>query len=84
MDPTVAKIIEVGLAERHSLSIADHALAMRRLADTTLHGLKTIESITAKELLVSDDPLDVVRYNTAAVMPGTLPSYPAGTAPAAK
>jgi len=72
VDPTVEKILNVGAAERHAVQQADHALATRRLADTSLHGLKVVEAVTAKELLVSDDPTDYARINGAVRTPTTL------------
>lgn len=50
----------------------DAAAARARARDTALHGLKTIEAITAKELLVSDDVSEASRINMATRIPTTV------------
>jgi len=56
-------------AERES---DDAAAARARARDTALVGIKTIEAIAAKELLVSDDVSEASRINMAARVPTTL------------
>ena len=72
MDPTIAKLIEVGFAERHGLGMNDQQLAVARARDTALHGLKVIEGVVAKELLVSDDAAEFGRTNAAIRVPTTI------------
>ena len=50
----------------------DAAAARARARDTALIGVKTIEAIAAKELLVSDDVSEASRINMAARTPTTL------------
>lgn len=50
----------------------DTDLATGRARDTALHGLKTIEAVTAYELLVSNDANERARMNAAARVPTTL------------
>jgi len=77
MDPFLAKMMEATLMERLSIAQADHQLAVARLRDTSLHGLKVIEGVVAKELLVSDDAAEFGRTNAAIRVPTTLEHYPA-------
>lgn len=72
MDPTISKIIDSGLAERYAVQQSDHAAAMGRARDTALHGLKVVEAVVAKELLVSDAADDFARTNAALRVPTTL------------
>ena len=72
MDPVIEKIINTGLAERTALSQGDFALAMARARDTALHGLKVVEGVVAKELLVSDDAAEFGRTNAAIRVPTTV------------
>jgi len=72
VDPVIEKIIGAGLAERYAVQQSDHIAAMARARDTALHGLKVVEAVTAKELLVSDDPGDAGRNNLFARNPTTL------------
>lgn len=44
--------------------------ALARARDTALHGLKTIEAITASELLVSNDPMTLMLGKLANLFPG--------------
>lgn len=76
MDPTIAKLFDAGMAERHGLSINDHTTRMGRMADAALYDLRVIAAVTAKELLVSDDMGDVLRANMASAAPSTL-THPA-------
>lgn len=72
MDPTIEKLISVGMVERQGLAMQDHTTALGRARDTALHGLKVVEAVVAKELLVSDDPGDFARNNAASRNPSTL------------
>lgn len=72
MDPFLAKMLEASLMERISIAQADHQLAVARARDTALHGLKVVEGVVAKELLVSDDPSEFGRTNAAIRVPTTL------------
>ena len=72
MDPVIEKLVNVGFTERQSMMHGDLQTAIGRARDTALHGLKVIEGVVAKELLVSDDPTDYARMNTAARTPTTL------------
>jgi hypothetical protein len=50
----------------------DADIAIARARDTALHGLKVVEAVSAKELLVSDDPAEMSRLNSAVRVPTTL------------
>jgi len=78
MDPFLAKMIETGAMERLAVWHADHAAFMARQRDTALFGIQTINAITAKELLVSDDVSEASRINMATRIPTTIdhPSIP--------
>lgn len=62
-------VAQLAGVERRSVD-ADAAMARHR--DTALHGLKTIEAISAYELLVSNDPSEGSRLNAATRFPTTL------------
>lgn len=71
------KILEVGFTERMGALQIDANAALARSRDTALHGLKVIEGVVAKELLVSDDLSETMRGNLAARSPSTLEHFPA-------
>ena len=71
MDPTLAQLLNTSSLQLQTSHMADHQLAVRRASDTALHGLKVIEGVVAKELLVSDDMGDVLRANQASGAPTT-------------
>ena len=71
MDPTLAQLLNTSTLQLQTIFTADHQLAVRRASDTALHGLKVIEGVVAKELLVSDDMGDVLRANQASGAPTT-------------
>ena len=75
MDPTLAQFLNTSTLQLQTSLMADHQLAVRRASDTALHGLKVIEAVTAKELLVSDDMGDVLRANMATASPRTVQHY---------
>lgn len=79
MDPFLTKMIEANMAERMGVFQTDSNLAAARARDTALHGLKVIEGIVAKELLVSDDVSEGSRINMATRLPTTIdhPGIPA-------
>ena len=60
--------------------LEDNGLARARQRDTAMHGLKVVESVSAKELLVSDDASEFARTNAAVRIPTTLdhPGNPSG------
>jgi hypothetical protein len=66
------EFMKAGMAESFRTTQNDHTAAMARQRDTSMHGLKVIEGVVAKELLVSDDPTDYARMNTAIRTPTTL------------
>lgn len=72
MDPAVAATINTAFAQSVLIANNDHTTRMGRQADTALAGLKVIEGVVAKELLVSDDPGDMSRLNAAIRVPTTL------------
>lgn len=78
MDPFLAKMIEAGMAERMGMYHGELNAALGRARDTALHGLKVVEGVVAKELLVSDDVSEMSRINGAVRVPTTLdhPSIP--------
>lgn len=79
MDAFLQKMIEAGFAERMGVFQIDTNAALGRSRDTALHGLKVIEGIVAKELLVSDDVSEGSRINMATRLPTTIdhPGIPA-------
>ena len=79
MNPFLEQILQAGMAERTGIAQADHQLAMRRASDTALHGLKVVEGVVAKELLISDDASEMSRLNSAVRVPTTIEhmAYPA-------
>jgi len=72
MDPFLNKVIEAGFTERMAALQIDSNAAQARARDTALHGLKVIEGVVSKELLVSDDLSETMRGNLAARSPSTL------------
>lgn len=79
MNPDLVGLYNSAAAERLSLHNADTMLAVARQRDTAQHGLKVIEGVVAKELLVSDDAAEFGRTNAAIRVPTTLdhPGIPA-------
>lgn len=72
MEPNLVGLYQAAAAERLSLHNADIQLAVARQRDTAQHGLKVIEGVVAKELLVSDDAAEFGRTNAAIRVPTTL------------
>ena len=72
MDPFLSEFLKTGLTESYRILQNDHTAAMARSRDTALHGLKVIEGVVAKELLVSDDAAEFGRVNAAVRVPTTL------------
>ena len=57
------------------VAMRDQDLAFGRQRDAATHALQTLQAVAAVELLVSNDPSEVARLNTAVRTPTTI-SHP--------
>ena len=65
----------------HQIAMQDTELAFARNRDVALYDLRVLGSVSASELLVTNDPMQVAGYNTAIRTPTTIdhPSAVVGT-----